>query len=401
MVFHRVLVNAVVESLKQIFLQRKHADRLIKRLFEENRKWGSRDRRFVAETIYEIVRWWRLLWALLDEEPKLETEILYKLIAVFYINKDYSLPPWDEFSSINKEEVLQKYKSSKQVRAIRESIPDWLDQMGEKEVQDWDNEIHSLNQQANVILRVNTLAVSKKDLQQLLFAEGIETSETSFAPDALILNERQNIFNSKNYKEGLFEVQDAASQQVAPFVQAEPGMRVIDACAGAGGKSLHLGVEMQNKGRIIALDIHDWKLKTLKRRAKRNKLDIIETRLIGSKKVIKRLKDSADRVLLDVPCSGLGVLKRNPDTKWKLTPSIFENVVLSQKQLIQNYSVMVKPGGRLVYSTCSIFPTENENQVERFLISMGGQFELLEQRNVSPFIHGFDGFFMASMLRKY
>lgn len=401
MVFHRVLVNAVVESLKQIFLQRKHADRLIKRLFEENRKWGSRDRRFVAETIYEIVRWWRLLWALLDEEPKLETEILYKLIAVFYINKDYSLPPWDEFSSINKEEVLQKYKSSKQVRAIRESIPDWLDQMGEKEVQDWDNEIHSLNQQANVILRVNTLAVSKKDLQQLLFAEGIETSETSFAPDALILNERQNIFNSKNYKEGLFEVQDAASQQVAPFVQAEPGMRVIDACAGAGGKSLHLGVEMQNKGRIIALDIHDWKLNTLKRRAKRNKLDIIETRLIGSKKVIKRLKDSADRVLLDVPCSGLGVLKRNPDTKWKLTPSIFENVVLSQKQLIQNYSVMVKPGGRLVYSTCSIFPTENENQVERFLISMGGQFELLEQRNVSPFIHGFDGFFMASMLRKY
>lgn len=401
MVFHRVLVNAVVESLKQIFLQRKHADRLIKRLFEENRKWGSRDRRFVAETIYEIVRWWRLLWALLDEEPKLETEILYKLIAVFYIIKGYSLPPWDEFSSINKEEVLQKYKSSKQVRTIRESIPDWLDQMGEKEVQDWDNEIHSLNQQANVILRVNTLAVSKKDLQQLLFAEGIETSETSFAPDALILNERQNIFNSKNYKEGLFEVQDAASQQVAPFVQAEPGMRVIDACAGAGGKSLHLGVEMQNKGRIIALDIHDWKLNTLKRRAKRNKLDIIETRLIGSKKVIKRLKDSADRVLLDVPCSGLGVLKRNPDTKWKLTPSIFENVVLSQKQLIQNYSVMVKPGGRLVYSTCSIFPTENENQVERFLISMGGQFELLEQRNVSPFIHGFDGFFMASMLRKY
>lgn len=401
MIFHRVLVNAVVESLKQIFLQRKHADRLIKRLFEENRKWGSRDRRFVAETIYEIVRWWRLLWALLDEEPKLETEILYKLIAVFYINKGYSLPPWDEFSSINKEEVLQKYKSSKQVRTIRESIPDWLDQMGEKEVQDWDNEIHSLNQQANVILRVNTLAISKKELQQLLFAEGIETSETSFAPDALILNERQNIFNSKNYKEGLFEVQDAASQQVAPFVQAEPGMRVIDACAGAGGKSLHLGVEMQNKGRIIALDIHDWKLKTLKRRAKRNKLDIIETRLIGSKKVIKRLKDSADRVLLDVPCSGLGVLKRNPDTKWKLTPSIFENVVLSQKQLIQNYSVMVKPGGRLVYSTCSIFPTENEKQIDRFIISMGGQFELLEQRNVSPFIHGFDGFFMASMLRKY
>jgi len=113
------------------------------------------------------------------------------------------------------------------------------------------------------------------------------------------------------------------------------------------------------------------------------------------------LKDSADRVLLDVPCSGLGVLRRNPDTKWKLTPSIFENLVLSQRQLIQNYSVMVKPGGRLIYSTCSIFPTENEKQIERFLVSMGGQFELLEQRNISPFVDGFDGFFMASLLRKY
>lgn len=401
MEFHRVLVNAVVESLKQVFSHRKHADRLIKRLFEENRKWGSRDRRFVAETIYEIIRWWRLLWAVLDEEPRLETEILYKLIAVFYIIRGDSLPAWFEFTSIDKEEVLRRYESLKQIRAIRESIPDWLDQMGEKEVKNWDDEIHSLNQQANVILRVNTLAVAKKNLKQLLHAEGVETSETLFAPDALILNERKNIFNSKNYKEGFFEVQDAASQQVSPFVQAEPGMRVIDACAGAGGKSLHLGALMQNRGKIIALDIHDWKLRTLKRRAKRNKLDIIETRLIGSKKVIKRLKDSADRVLLDVPCSGLGVLRRNPDTKWKLTPSIFENLVLSQRQLIQNYSVMVKPGGRLIYSTCSIFPTENEKQIERFLVSMGGQFELLEQRNISPFVDGFDGFFMASLLRKY
>jgi 16S rRNA (cytosine967-C5)-methyltransferase len=401
MLFHRVLVNAVAESIIQIFSERKHADRLIKRLFEENRKWGARDRRFVAETIYEIVRWWRLLWFVLDKEPSLTKNDLYEVIAAFHIIKGNEIPSWDEFNSVDKTNIFKRYKDADTIRAVKESIPDWLDEMGENSVENWDDEIHSLNQQAPVILRVNTFAVSKKSLQQLLHEEKIETTETEFAPEALILNERQNVFNSKNYKAGRFEVQDASSQQVAPFVEVEPGMRVIDACAGAGGKTMHLGVLMQNKGRIIALDIHEWKLRTLKGRARRNNLDIIETRLISSKKVIKRLKNSADRVLLDVPCSGLGVLKRNPDSKWKLTPEICQNLLELQKQILQNYSLMVKPGGRIVYSTCSIFPSENERQIERFVIAMGGQFELIDQRHISPCKHGFDGFYMAALLRKY
>ena len=141
------------------------------------------------------------------------------------------------------------------------------------------------------------------------------------------MEERQNIFTRQQFKDGLFEVQDAGSQLIAPFIQPLSGQRVIDACAGGGGKTLHLAALMQNKGRIIALDTEAWKLDELKKRARRaGASDIIETRVIDSSKVIKRLENSADRVLLDVPCSGLGVLRRNPDAKWKLSPEFIEEV---------------------------------------------------------------------------
>jgi len=174
-------------------------------------------------------------------------------------------------------------------------------------------------------------------------------------------------------------------------------MRVVDACAGGGGKTLHLAALMKNKGRIIAMDTEDWKLDELKKRARRaGASDIIETRVIDSSKVIKRLENSADQLLLDVPCSGLGVLRRNPDAKWKLSADFIEKVKIQQLEILSQYSSMLKPGGVLVYSTCSIFPSENEKQVESFLQSEGGKFDLLEQKTLLPSA-GFDGFFMARM----
>ena len=176
-------------------------------------------------------------------------------------------------------------------------------------------------------------------------------------------------------------------------------MRVIDACAGAGGKTLHLAALMKNKGKLIAMDVEATKLTELQKRARRAGVSNLEIRTIDSSKTIKRLENSADRLLLDVPCSGLGVLKRNPDAKWKLSPEFIQNVRDLQQHILQDYCNMIKKQGLLVYSTCSILPSENEQQVERFLKNNEDKFELLEEKHHWP-SDGFDGFYMALFRRK-
>ena len=155
---------------------------------------------------------------------------------------------------------------------------------------------------------------------------------------------------------------------------------------------------MNNKGQIIALDIYGNKLKELKRRAKRNGAHNIETRTIESSKTIKKLKNSADRVLIDAPCTGLGVLRRNPDSKWKMEPDFMANIIKTQAEILENYSKLVKVGGKLVYATCSIFPSENENQVANFLEN-NKNFKFEEELKVSPAKSGYDGFYMALLER--
>ena len=186
---------------------------------------------------------------------------------------------------------------------------------------------------------------------------------------------------------------------VAPFLDVAPGMRVVDACAGAGGKTLHLAALMRNKGTIIALDIHKWRLDELRRRATRNSADNIKTQVIDDPKVIKRLHDTADRVLLDVPCSGLGVVRRNPDTKWKLKAEELNRLRETQADLLRRYSRITKVGGKLVYATCSVLPSENENQVRSFLKENEEAWELEKELSLRPDRDGFDGFFAARLKR--
>ena len=193
-------------------------------------------------------------------------------------------------------------------------------------------------------------------------------------------------------------MQDVSSQLVGHFANPQPGMRVIDGCAGNGGKTLHLASLMQNKGRIIALDLFPGKLDTLRIRAKRAGISIIETRTIDTTKVIKRMHGTADLVLLDVPCSGLGVLKRNPEIKWRLQPEDLENLKKTQKDILTRYSLMVKPGGKLVYSTCSILPSENSLQIQNFMETHKDKFEVVEEKFISP-EEGFDGFYMVLLKR--
>jgi len=192
-------------------------------------------------------------------------------------------------------------------------------------------------------------------------------------------------------------LQDASSQRVALFLDVNEKMRVIDACAGGGGKTLHIAALMKNTGHIIAMDTEQWKLDELKRRARRASATNIEPRLIDSSKVIKRLYDTADRVLLDVPCSGLGVLRRNPDAKWKLNLEFIERVKKLQYEILDRYSRMVKLHGKLVYATCSILHSENQLQVNLFL-EQHKNFKLEEEKQIFP-SEGFDGFYMARMYR--
>jgi 16S rRNA (cytosine967-C5)-methyltransferase len=225
--------------------------------------------------------------------------------------------------------------------------------------------------------------------------EGVET-RTVGDDDALVLIRRQIVFQTKAFKNGLFEMQDFSSQMVASLLAPQPGMRVVDACAGGGGKTLHLAALMQNRGNLIALDTFAWKLDELRTRARRAGATNIETRPIESRKTIKRLYGSADRLLLDVPCSGLGILRRNPDAKWKLMPESIDNLRVVQQDILQSYSPILKSGGRMVYATCSILPSENQEQVATFLASEAGQnFKLLEEKRILPQENGFDGFYIA------
>jgi 16S rRNA (cytosine967-C5)-methyltransferase len=400
---HRNLCFAVIDGLTLILNEGKYADKVIQQLLKRDKRWGSRDRGFVAETTYDIVRWKRLYTEIADVKAPYDRENIWRIFAVWATLRGIKLPDWSYFESTPLRKIKGRFDELSKTRKFKESIPDWLDELGVKELGEsiWTKEIAALNEQADVILRVNTLNTTKENLQALLFDDGIETESIKGYASALKLKERANVFQTESFKKGYFEVQDASSQLVAEFLDVKPGMRVVDTCAGAGGKALHLASLMENKGQIIALDIYAHKLNELKRRAKRDGAWNIETRPIESTKVVKKLYDKADRVLIDAPCSGLGVLRRNPDAKWKLQPEFIENIKATQQEILQQYSRIVKSGGKLVYATCSILPSENKEQVDKFLTSdLGKDFTFVKDKSILAHISGYDGFYMALLEKK-
>ena len=397
MKLHRNLVFATIDSLHLIFNENKQADKVLKNTLKRDKRWGARDRGFIAETTYDIVRWKRLYSKIAEVKEPFNRANLFRLFTVWATLKGIQIPDWPQFENTPTRKIKGKFDEFSKIRKYKESLPDWLDELGQKELgKKWDKEIHSLNQLADVILRVNTLKTTKEKLQNNLQELEIETENIKGYPQALKLVKRTNVFITEAFKNGWFEVQDASSQKVAKFLNPKPGTRVVDTCAGAGGKSLHIAALMENKGQVIALDIYENKLKELKRRAKRNGAHNIETRTIDSSKVIKKLIQKADKILIDAPCSGIGVLKRNPDSKWKLQPEFLETIKNTQREILDSYSRMVKPGGQMVYATCSILPSENEKQVQDFLERKSGKdFKFVKEEKVFPSESGFDGFYMA------
>ena len=395
---HRNLTYAVIDSLRDVFNEGEYAGKAVEKALKRDKRWGSRDRKFVAETIYEIVRWKRLYAEIANVKEPFDRPNLWRLFTVWCVLKGIPLPDWNQIEETPTRRIKGKFDELSKIRKYRESIPDWMDELCVKELGEelWTKEMEALNTQADVVLRVNTLNISKEKLQKELEEESIFTEILPNHPDALKLVERANVFKTDAFKKGYFEVQDASSQLVASYLEVEPGMKVVDTCAGAGGKTLHLSALMENKGQIIAMDIYESKLRKLKVRAKRNKAHNIDLRVIDSTKPIKKLYNKADRVLIDAPCSGLGVLRRNPDSKWKLQPEFIDNIKKTQQEVLQQYSKMLKPGGKMVYATCSVLPSENQEQVAKFLNSENGkEFTLLKDNKILASESGYDGFYMA------
>lgn len=410
MKIHRLQIKAVAEALLSVFRDGLYADKVIERRLRTERQWGARDRRFFAEMTYDSIRWWRRLNAaagrpemgaapgVIEGLRESEAEQVIKVYLV--IKSELQLPEWLSVDDGTSRLWRSRWESLEQPPAVRHSLPDWLETHAAREIGgEWPQVIDALNGPAPVYLRANRLKADRYEVALRLEAEGIKAIAVPEAEDGLVLEERKNVFATKAFKEGLFEVQDGGSQQIVPLLGPQPGERVIDACAGAGGKTLHIAARMKNRGKVLALDVHSRKLEELKLRSRRAGAGIVETREISSTKVIKRLAESADRVLLDVPCSGSGVWRRNPDGRWKLTLEETDRLAELQSRILADYSRMVKPGGVLVYATCSLWPSENQKQVRRFLDDSSNRFVLEQELNTSPHGTGFDGFY-AARLRK-
>lgn len=321
-----------------------------------------------------------------------------KIICVIHLVHKWPVPrglqDCDDFSI---KDARARMEEADKIPNLKYGCPVWLDEFGKKELGErWEAEKTCFAKEPRRFIRANTLKTTREELRNMLAAEKVKTRECAL-PDALEVLDSSAIFKTEAFKKGLFEQQDIGSQEIPLFLDPQPGNKVIDACAGAGGKTLYLSALMKGKGSIIAMDDKDWKLNELKLRARKAGAHNIETRLIDTTKVIKRQHGKADCVLLDVPCSGSGVLKRNPESKWADGTDSIRELIEIQADILNRYSKMTKVGGTLVYSTCSIFPCEDHNQIAAFL-EHNPDFELVAEKTVYP-SQGGDGFYMAKLKR--
>ena len=395
--------QGIVDALTKIIAKKGRGTRILEKINLANPKWGARDRNLVHQATYEIIRWKSYYRFLITTEGATEeAEKPWKLLGVWLVLNEVEIPEWEEFKNLDVELIRAKQKE-KVAPEISKSIPLWLYERGKAELsKEWNIELDALNIEAKLILRVNRIVTSPKKLQEdLMTLFQIETHLIKGYDDALILYKRKNLRKNPLYLKGSFEIQDANSQKIAPFTQVKPGMKVIDGCAGAGGKTLHLASLMRNKGDIIALDVEIDKLKELSRRARRNKVKAIKNTWVPDPQYKESLTHWADRVLIDAPCSGLGTLKRNPELKWRLTEERISEVIELQRAILLEQSKWVKEGGKLVYVTCSILPSENQNQIAWFLEQEEGAAFVLEKEEIL-FSHQtqFDGFYAARLIRK-
>lgn len=394
---HRHLAEACILTLGEVLAGQTAADRAVGAALGSHPKWGSRDRAFFAETIYETIRWRRRLEHLLDHRSD-DAASPRSLAAIQWRLRGYARPDWaDRDWPEIPDHILEERKTTLTTapRAVRESVSDELDALAFTALGPaWETELPALNRPAPVFLRIHPQRTTLEKTIRALTDAGITAVPVPGAP--LALRVEHGRVSPRLAQTGDFEIQDAGSQQVAPFLQPQPGHTVLDLCAGAGGKTLHLAALTENRGELHAFDTAPDKLKTLRLRAAR--ADVKLKTHEASPDVLSRFFGEADRVLVDAPCTGTGTLRRHPDLKYQVTRASLAETITLQQQILTRAARTVKNGGKLVYATCSLLPAENEEQAAWFTAEHP-EFQFEEERRISPAATGWDGFYMARWVR--
>lgn len=383
--------NALRAVLRAVFGEGKPADRALSGFFRENRQYGSRDRQFVSESVYALLRSWGILRRFLPEERRAELEsgmirigraeldallfgALYlegvNLLAADLLAKELGVP-WPKPDSDNPSPFLAKAEAvgvsfgMKLRFADRDLVPEWVFSLLPGEFPA-DRFLSDLRRRTPMWLRIQS-----PDLDRLaaeLRSCGTELLRQARIPNALgIVNPKVNLYTLESFRRGEFEVQDLASQCIGLVAAPKPGERWLDACAGAGGKTLELAELMKRTGTVVACDVRAYKLDDLRTRARRAGFPNIVTRAWDGRPFRGKQVGQYDGVLVDAPCSCSGVWRRNPDGRWTLSPETVGEAAELQKKILEAAATAVRPGGVLIYGTCSLFPRENAEVVETFL----------------------------------
>ena len=409
-------LNAAVAATALLLDFNQPADVALSGFFRAHRS-GARDRAFIAETAYAVLRRKRLLERLAGPRPTPRQLVLLSLSRVRGMSQRQLDPALQEGEA----EWLAGIRRGAEpdlTAAEQADLPDWLVErlLSRMTPQALQAMARALNTPAPLDLRVNSLKAERGAVAARLAADGIVAEPCAFAPLGLRLKGKPALQKHPAFLDGSFEVQDEGSQLLGYLLAPRRGEMVVDFCAGAGGKTLALGAMMRSTGRLYALDVSDKRLAKLKPRAARAGLSNVHPiRIAGENDIrVKRLAGKADRVLVDAPCSGLGTLRRNPDLKWRQSPQSVAELSLKQAAILAAAAKLVRPGGRLVYATCSILAEENEAIVDAFLAAHPGfrrlsARELLsaqgiaidcgEDMRLAPQTHGTDGFYAAVLER--
>ena len=410
------LLGHTQELLSVIFKSNRPADSLIDTYFRARKYLGSHDRRFIAETTYGTLRHLRkceyhLAMALVGVSDNLLEDDRIILLIVAYLsfegkileitpeilltrltstqtreNVAHLLTNLAKPKTISVESVIQRI-------GIEYSFPDWMverfiEQYGESEAE---KICSSLNEQAPLTLRVNTLKASVEQCQEELQKQGVETTRTSLSPVGLNITKRINVFSLPVFRDGWFEVQDEGSQLLPIFLDPKPNAKILDVCAGAGGKTLELAALMKNRGEIFATDINGFRLEELRKRTKRAGVQNVRVQEIEAiEDLVDRYKAFFDIVFVDAPCSGLGTIRRNPGMKWMVTEQTVKEVSEKQKAILHSSVPLVKPEGKLVYATCTLLRQENEAVIEEFLM-LHPEFTIVKLNADMPLVQSVGG----------
>jgi 16S rRNA (cytosine967-C5)-methyltransferase len=438
-------LQAAIELLAEMQEARSPADRVSAAFFRARRYMGGQDRRDVVDRAYRILRrraaldWWLdrahpegRFDASLDRQ---RARVIASLALVDHWDFDRIAGSFDggqyrPATLDTHERRLLKALSGKtilhadQPLCVRYEIPEWLEEefrgiFGER----LEAELAALMGEAATDLRTNTIKAKRDEAIAALAREGVEGKPTPLSPLGIRVAGRPPLASLNCFKQGMIEVQDEGSQLVALLSDARPGQRVIDFCAGAGGKTLALAAAMANKGKLVAADVLKGRVERAATRLNRAGVHNVERRGLESERDpwVKRHAGTYERVLVDAPCSGTGTWRRNPDAKWRLTPKDIEELIELQRRILTSAARLVKPGGRLIYATCSLLPRENQRQIEWFL-GQAEEFSILPLTEVwqtviggeapkpstgpgpylslTPASHGTDGFFVAVMARR-